>query len=394
MDKNVIKQQINKFSMLQGVFFGTLCSYSAFIVYYLISQGYSGSMVGTVMAASALMRMLGDIFFGFLSDRIKSIKKVFIGSMILLIGIIILFRVSSNIYIVSILIVLIGFVLLPQSSLIDSWIMSTSEQLAKSYGMMRLFGSIGYALVAWGLGKSIDTFGWDIMFIGIGAFALVTIILAINIPENYHYSKTSNKNKSNPKKLFRNEEYICLVIITLLVMIPHSMVKVFIPVILENVGGNPSHQGFISFIIAISEVPIFYFMKYIIGKYKTNILILMAILSCALRIVLLMISTSLTSIIWVNILAAITFPLVLSVVRYRINIIAPVGLKTTAQAIATALVFGLSNMLSSIIGGIIIDGFGIKVLFYVSLGISIFVIIIVTSKSIIEYRNKAQYINN
>jgi len=385
MDNKGAKKQISKFGMLQGVFFSTHCSYSAFIVYYLISQGYSGSLVGTVMAVSALMRILGEMFFGYLCDRIKSIKKVFIGSMLLLMFIIILFRISSNVYIISTLIVLIGFVLLPQSSLIDSWIMGTSEQLAKSYGMMRLFGSIGYALVAWGLGKSIDTFGWNIMFICIGVFALITIILAINIPENYHCSKRLNKNKSNRKRLFRNAQYIYLVIITLLVMIPHSMVKVFIPVIIENAGGNPSHQGFIAFIIAIAEVPIFYFMKYILGKYKTNILILIAILSCALRIVLLMISTSITSIIWVNILAAITFPLILSVVRYRINLIAPDGSKTTAQAIATAVVFGLSSMLSSVIGGIVIDGFGIKALYYLSLGISIFVIIIVVSKSIIEF---------
>ena len=139
---------MKQFSLLQAFFFSAWAAFAGFNVYYLREAGFSNTEIGFAMSVMMGMGVLGQTFWGYVCDRFRSVKRVFIFCMVLLATTIALYPFNASIVTVTLSMGLIGFLWMPQQSIIDSWIFASSKELGRNYGFMRAWGSLGYALVA------------------------------------------------------------------------------------------------------------------------------------------------------------------------------------------------------------------------------------------------------
>lgn len=383
---------IAEFSFLQFFFWSSWAVYGAYLVYYLSDLGYSNMRIGTLMSLRTFMGLIAPPIVGYLCDRLENRKIVFIISMSLM-GLIITPLTFYGDFMLAVSIGVVGFLWEPQQSILDSWILETSAHTAHNYGFMRAWGSIGFAIIVTVFGQVIEQFGWKLHFLSYGLIIFIVVIIAVNIKDN-SYSELQQKEEKveiiedanmeiedlklaaaeetgaelddkNIMRLFKNPDYIFILFITLLIFIPNQMIFVYLAPIIKSVGGDSTDLGYMFFFNALSEAPIFFAAKYFLEKYKTNSLLLFSAFFYLIRFIVAAAATSPVYFLFFGMLQSLSFGVFLVTVRYYVKLVAPAALKTTAQSIAMMSAFGAAGIIGSLLGGYLIDNFGMAVMFNV-----------------------------
>ncbi|CCU80994.1 hypothetical protein HSACCH_02493 [Halanaerobium saccharolyticum subsp. saccharolyticum DSM 6643] len=383
---------IAEFSFLQFFFWSSWAVYGAYLVYYLSDLGYSNMRIGTLMSLRTFMGLIAPPIVGYICDRLENRKMVFIISMSLM-GLVITPLTFYGDLMLAVSIGIVGFLWEPQQSVLDSWILETSAHTAHNYGFMRAWGSIGFAIIVTVFGQVIDKFGWRVHFLSYGVIIFILVIIALNIKDN-SYSELQQKeydlegieakdiktedlklaaveeieselDDKNIMRLFKNPDYIFILFITLMIFIPNQMIFVYLAPIIKSVGGDSTDLGYMFFFNALSEAPIFFAAKYFLEKYKTNSLLLFSAFFYLIRFIVAAVATSPVYFLFFGMLQSLSFGVFLVTVRYYVKLVAPAALKTTAQSIAMMSAFGAAGIIGSLLGGYLIDNFGMAVMFKV-----------------------------
>lgn len=388
LKNNNSNKLIMKFSLLQFFFWSTWAIYGSYLVYYLTDLGYSNMRIGALMSLRTFTGLIGPPIIGYLCDKIENRKWIFILAMFLM-SIFITPFVFHGELMLALAIGVVGFLWEPQQSVLDSWILETSSYTAENYGFIRAWGSLGFASVVVVFGQIIEKFGWRIHFFSYGIISAVAIIIAFKIKDNsYHKldeteknieiksSKVENKKPNitagdkNIMRLFKNSNYVFILFITILIFIPSQMVFIYLAPIIKAVGGNSADLGYVYFFNALSEAPIFFAAKYFLEKYKINSLLLFSAFFYLLRFIIAAAADSPVYFLFFGMLQSLSFGVFLVAVRYYIKLTAPAALKTTAQSIALMSAFGIAGIIGSLLGGYLIDNFGIPLMFKVVIVLS------------------------
>jgi oligosaccharide:H+ symporter len=332
------------------------------------------------------MGIVGQPFMGYLCDLKETNKYIFIISFLILFLLIVPFPFYNSFLLVTVVMGMIGFIWSPQQSILDSWIMESSPELANNYGFMRAWGSIGFALTVIVTGRLIEEFSWNIIFLGFGLFSLFTLGAALlsedkkkrdsDFTINQITSLTGGENSRNPLRLLKNLDFLFLLVISFLMFIPNQLIFTFLPTIIEHLGGSPSYQGYVQFFTALSEAPILFLAALFLKRYKPKPLLLVSAIFYLIRMVLVARATGPTYLLYFGLLQSLSFAIFLPTARFYVNLIIPDGLKTTAQTLLTTICFGLGGIIASLFGGFLIDVYGLKVVFNICILFSFSVVVL------------------
>ncbi|MFW5992452.1 MAG: MFS transporter [Halanaerobiaceae bacterium] len=402
----MLKIQRMKFSLLQLFLYGAHATFGAYVVYFLTDKGYTNTQIGLIMSVNTLMELLGQPVMGYISDLKESNKLVFISAMAILIIVILPFQLYTfSLVLVAMGMGMFGFLWAPQASILDSWILESPPRIADNYGFIRAFGSIGFALTVVAMGKLTSIYNWNVVFYGFAILAGFCIMVAFYTRDrqvagtakgqgqsasDYEESATTpdreniEANRRRPYILFKNREFVFLLIISVCMFLPSRAVFIYLPTILKSLGGNQSNQGFVLFFTAVSEIPVFIFAKYFLRRYKTRPLLLIAAVFYLLRLIVVIIASSPGYIIIYGALQSLSFAVFLPTARYYVNIVAPDGLKTTAQTLLTMFSFGVGGIIASMLGGLLIDNYGLHTLYYTGMAINITAIVLLIISLVLD----------
>lgn len=357
---------MGNFSILQFFFWSSWAIYGAYAVYYFTDIGLSNMEIGTIMSLRTFMGIIGPPVLGYICDKFKTRKKVFMLALIS-VGIMVVPFPLYNKILILIFSALIEFLWSPQQSILDSWIIETSPSMAENYGLMRGWGSIGFAIFVTISGSIIEKWGWTVHFLNYGIFILLAILAASFIKDksydNISELRSNDKSEQHPLKLLKNQKYVLLLIITIFLFIPIQIIFIYLAPIIRATGGTARHLGYALFFNAISEAPIFFIGKHILNRFKVKTLFLISSIFYLIRIIIAASVTNPVFFIFFGMFQSLSFGIYLISVRHYVNKIAPETLKTTAQSIVLMVAFGLSGIISSLLGGYLIDNFGMKVMF-------------------------------
>ncbi|MFW6264856.1 MAG: MFS transporter [Bacillota bacterium] len=388
------KKQLMKFSTLQWFFWSSWATYGAYLVYYLSDIGYSNIEIGTIMSVRTILGLLGEPILGYLSDLYKTNKKIFILGM-LAIAVAVLPFPYYNWWLILISTGIVGFFWAPQQSILDSWILKSSDKLADNYGFMRAWGSVGFAIVVIIFGKALDIFGWGILFTSHAVILIITAVIAyfisdVNLEDVKLEKEEKNLDKGklasltvkeevkvNPLVLFKDPEYNIILLSSIFVFIPNSIIFIYLPNFIREVGGTTTLLGVVLFLNALSEAPIFFVGKKLIKRFKAIPLLLIASIFYLLRVIIVYEAVSQINFLVFGALQSLSFSVLLITARFHINHIAADSLKTTAQSIFTMAMFGIGGIIASLFGGYIMDVYGMTVLYLLSVAISMIGILLI-----------------
>ncbi|HBP37805.1 MAG TPA: hypothetical protein DD640_03530, partial [Clostridiales bacterium] len=273
---------------LQFFAYATISCLNPYIAVILTDRGLDNTRIGLVLTANALMSIVAQPFWGMVSDRIHSIKKVFI---ICLAGSSLIFLLMPLIYSLPALLVIfpaIIFFTSPMVPLMDTWTyQAMKNQLGQSYGQVRYWGSAGYAVVIVLVGRVVSLTSIHATSIAFALTGLVSILISLNLPPlpmETSLNILARKDKPNPGGLFRNYHYLTFILTLGLLYIAVLPMFGFLPRLMMAVGGTQEMYSWVMALSAIVEIPVFICARHLLARFRPATLVIAAMLFFVVRL--------------------------------------------------------------------------------------------------------------
>ena len=237
----------------------------------------------------------------------------------------------------------------PLLPIIENINTSLNQNFYKSYGKLRISGSIAFCLGVFLIGFLLDELGTNSfpkIYIFFSLFFLISIFL---IPNNEERKK--RKSKSNITKLLKNKKFLIVIITCGLVLASHAMYYSFAAIYWRSLKFNLFQIGFLWFCGVFSEIIFFL----IIDKIKIRNIFFQAIIFAgiisSLRWSLTYFVTNFFLLIVIQSLHAFTFGLCHYLVIYYIYTSISENNKLVAISLYHALSSGIMMTILTIFAG-------------------------------------------
>ncbi len=355
-------------------FFGYLAmgAFIAVLPVYLADIGKTPGELSFIISASSCFSLVVGPLAGYLCDSTK--HPLFIsGILMVYMGLFsVLFALCSETWIL--------FFLQGATMSFYSATMPVSEQLAGTspyrYGVLRIWGTIGYAIGAQAAGIVVQYFSPLALFVFVAVAALLTTLSYVWI------GKSAAKTTPNaiqsvseaPKltSLSKNPHFLLYLLISFLVMGGSNVNSIYLPLLLDDFGVPTSVVGTALSVGTLVELPLILFSNKFMDRFSSKALLMVDTGIFTLQYLLYALTDSpLIAIVTLVLLKAISTTLLamlsLKVVRNLVNpAIATVGLSVVNACT------GLGTILLQNAGGAIADRFPIQTLYLLMTGMSLF----------------------
>lgn len=349
---------------MQSFYWIGFCVMFAYIGPYILSLGCTNTQLGLIISLNSIASVIGQPIYGFIADKIGSVKKVMLTSFI--VGVILslgFFVIGDNYIGLLILTTIVAFDVQAVYPIIDSWtVINERKDPRTSYSFTRPFGSLAYAICAGVIGGFLAAYGYHWIFIIFIATMILCAICAIP-PRDTQPEAEEKLTLASIKALFQNKVYIEFVIISTLLYIAYKSTTGFLPVLMDNVGGTTAQLGYAWSILGFSEIPMFAFTGVLLKKFKDSHLLAFSILMFIPRTLVPSLCSTPEGIIASTLLHGLAYGIFLPASVSFIARVVDDKLSNTAQTFAVAMYAGVGISVSGIVGGMIADAYSIVTLY-------------------------------
>lgn len=339
------------FSSFYFLYYGTTAFSMIYLPILLKNKSLHPGEIGTLLSIAPIVSLFAQPFWGWLSDSIGGVKKIALLCMAGLtfgLGILILSDSSLGLYMSLIIFMFFSCSVVP---LTDSWNMTLSAQHGYTFGSLRVWGSLGFAVVA-------PMMGWMALEFGtIGLYGLfsASILLAMAVLLPIADEKRQNPGKVDLLVQLRalKRPAIWMILLPLFVLgTAGRAVDSFISIYMTQSGLSELFVGLSWTLAALSEIPFFYFVSRWIEK-KGPILILAAATAVyAVRWFLLFMFSGSGIFLAVQLLQGGSYALMYVGAMTYLRSQFPENLRTTAQMMTSVWLFSLPGIFGNGLGGI------------------------------------------
>ena len=360
-----------KYGLMDGLFYAWCAVFSGFITSYFLACGLTASALSRMLAVYMITCFAGALFWGRICDRLKTNRKVFIGSFltVVIIAAVITWLAPMNISAAVMLYPVMGFMLSSLGSNLDAWMLRSFHKDGSLYGKARAIGSLGYSLSALLAGMVINTFGYgmiQVLQIAAGALTLLAAVLIHEIP--FENEKKKEQNSGSLNLLTKSPLYMILIVLLFLGGLAVSPVNNMKTVFIQNAGGDVSMLGLDSFIgVTLQAVLIFISGRFTRIPVKVRLLIMSAALFADMLLVYN--ATTPLMIMMGSIFWNISFSVMLPTQREVVEKYVDPSVRNIAHNIADAAYNNFSAVIALSCSGMMIDHFGIRSIALLGAGI-------------------------
>ncbi len=348
---------------LSGSYYATQAVLLPYLPLYFMQKGYTPSQIGLLMTIGPFVAMFAQPMWGYISDRFHTVKKI----ILLLWSLTILSSIGlfyAESYPVSFLfMLLLYFFMMPSSPLMDSIVISSTLRAGVSYGSVRLWGSVGFTVVAVLSGFVLGWIG-GVSHLQYMYWALWVIHLAILIflrDEPHSGQRITFKTLGS---IAVNGPFLLFLLMMFLVTIPHRMHDSLFVLYLTDLGGTEAMGGWAWALAAISEVPVFALLgRYMHRFHELALLGVVSVLYMGRWLLYALIDDPWLLVV-LQVLQGITFAVFWTVaVQYAVRLVPP-ELRSTGQSLLSAVFLGLAGITGGYAGGWVKEAWGGAEMYY------------------------------
>lgn len=369
-DAVVNPSMLRMLKVFNFVVYGAIAIYSTFFALYLKNLGVSNVQIGLLVAGGPLVGLVANPFWAYWADRLRNNKRILI---ICLIGNFVcmqfVFMTQSYVVIYSLMLFFFAFQT-PLFTQSNSLILNVIEGTKHKFGEFRVWGSLGWAIIAVAAGPVIGWLGIARLWIVFDAMLLLAIAFTLMMPsgnERQLKDKFSNKGYT---KVFGNKYFLMFVFLGVLISIPNSINMTFLGIYIHDLGGSESLVGWSAFATAILEVPVFLLLdKYLKKNSRTMLgwLILICLLF-SVRWLLMSLAASAYQVIFVQLLHSVTFGGYYYIGTQLTSHLIPAEYRSSGQAVYGLTWGGISGIAAGVLGGWMFENLGASVLYSLCFG--------------------------
>lgn len=340
-----------------------MAAFSSVLSVYLTGEGKSATEMSFIVSAAGLFSFAMVPAVGYLCDRLGRPRQI---SAVLLAGMGILAVVFSFCRQVWALFLLNGLIM----SFLNS-IMPVSEQLASAskfrYGVLRVWGTLGYAAGAQAAGLAFQSFPPIVLF----SLVFVSCLLAsagFLGAEDSPLPEAPSEDGESPEKaklssFLGNRYFLLYLVISFLCAGCSGANMTYAPMLLNEMGLPTGIVGTVLFFSTLVEIPIILFSNKFMDRFSGKSLLVLTFVIFIVQYLFYGLSGS----VWVVVAAMVLLKAIASTLMMMIvlkmvrNIVSP-GLTTTGLSVVNSI-NSLGTIAIQNLGGVVTDYAGLHVLY-------------------------------
>jgi PPP family 3-phenylpropionic acid transporter len=256
-----------------------------------------------------------------------------------------------------------GMFFSPIISFLEAFTMDILGKEKKSYGRIRVWGSISFIVSVLALGKIIDLYSVEIIVVLILAGSLILSVISTQIPGIQIAKK---KRLSRGAKSLMDRHVLVFLFCAFMMLVSHGAYYGFFSIHLENLGFGSTFIGLTWALASAAEILVMLRSDQIFNRFSIKAVLIFSFMVAALRWFILFFVQSATAILLSQVLHAITYGTFHIASILYIDRLAPDKAKTLGQAVNNATSYGLGLMVGFFLNGYLYEITGSFALFMIS----------------------------
>jgi PPP family 3-phenylpropionic acid transporter len=342
--------------------FAAVGIYYTFLNVYFRDTGLSGTQIGLLNMAAAIVGVVSSLAWGYLGDRTGKPRFIIAGGAAGALLAAQFIPYMSGFWPLLLMICLSSLMNSAPMTLVDSTTLVLLGAHREDYGRYRLGGSIGYILMTLAAGFILQGTGLRVMFPLYGAVMAAFALAALWLPPAaVHLEQPSIKQIGG---MVRRPAWLLFVTCIFLAWISYNATIMYLGVSLKAMGASDSLIGIATIISAVVEMPFMFFSRGFLQRFGPVRLLVAAMALMVVRYFLLSQMPSPGWAIAINVLNGPAFVFFWNSAVTYANKMAPPHLAGTAQGLFSATT-SLGSVVSSLLAGWLFDVVGPKGIFLV-----------------------------
>lgn len=358
---------------------------SSFASVFLLARGYSSSQIGVTLAAANILAVVLQPMVADLADRVKRLSLIGITEILTImmmavtVGLFIFDGRTAALCTTFVLLIAWHTVLHP---LFNSLTFKLEEcGVAINFGVARSMGSLAYSALVAVLGTLVEERGILVLPITGEIILAMLLISLIFTKKSYDQARQINEKKVpaaaekpngkdeesiNLWQFIKNNKPFFLVNLGVIgLYFSNSILNNYMMQIVASVGGSSQDMGWILSLMAFLEIPTMICFNFLRKKFSCQLLIKTAAVGFTAKIGICYLAGSVAMIFVAQVFQLVSFALFLPAMVHFIDEVMRKGEAVKGQALFTTMIT-ITTVFSSLIGGMIIDASGAKMLTMVS----------------------------
>ncbi len=345
------------------LFFAGVAPLFSFLVLYYTGQGLSGSEIGVLMGIGPLIGIVAGPLWGGLADSIRRHRLVL--SIAMLGNVLAIFcypfaHTFLAFFALAVLQAIFGGPIIP---LVDHATISMLGDQKEQYGRIRMGGTVGYLLAALSMGAIVTLYG----LLWIFWFYCAVLLIALLAAQRMQFSQKPSEGSftGGVRELLSDRKWILFLIIVFVAGSGSATINSYFFLYLEKIGTSDLWKGLALAIATIAELPALFFANRFLKKFKSRGLLTLGLVGTAVRSLLLGVIGVPWMALTVQLMQAVTFPILLVAGVSYADENAPAGMGATAQGIFNSAFMGFGFAAGGFFGGVLIDYVGVQHMYLV-----------------------------
>lgn len=324
---------------------------------FLRERGMSGTEIGTIVSIGTVMTVLFQPVWGMICDRYQAQRMLLVVTLLLASVFAAVYPFAHSYWLFFLLFA--GMAAFHSSGvpIIDSISLSYVQRHGGDYGSLRLWGAIGFAVASWGAGKLSEMVSLSsIFYIYAGAY-VVCVLISLALPQESN--RMGVNLTAGLKKLFRIPRFMMFLFGTFLIFGTIQANNSYFGIFFTAIGGTVAGVGLSFLIAAGSEAPVMRFAGRLVARFGLIPMLATAGAISAARWLYYGMAPTPGWVMVLLFVQGLSVGLYLPAAAQFVRDTAPEEIRVTALGIYTAVGNGLGTMAGSVVGGILLDQYGI-----------------------------------
>jgi PPP family 3-phenylpropionic acid transporter len=385
---------------LKAAFFTYFAANAAIFPYFALYYkeiGLSSQQIGLLGGIAPLVMLLAAPLWGGLADALQQHRRLLLLAVSGTIATISLFPFLDGMLLLLPVVIAYAFFNAPIMPMVDNAVLTVLADQRDQYGKQRMWGAVGWGIVATATGALVERTSLRWAFFGAGLLMLSHLAVVSRLPIGAAPATTvlapatkregvklgappiEASYRQQLRQLLANPAWLVFLTAIFINGIGMSFTNNFLFLYLQQLQGGETLMGLAVLMASLSELPAFFFADHLLQRWGARGLLSAALLAQAMR----MAGYALMPTAWwslpINLLHGLTFSAMwVAAVSYA-RAHAPVGLGATAQSVLSAVSMGLAGVVGGLLGGALFASIGAPAMFGLAsltmlLGVGLFVV--------------------
>ncbi len=327
-----------------------------FIALYYAQNGLSASQIGLLAGLLPLVTLVSAPLWGGLADALGRHHALLLvaigGSMAAVLG---LSQATSLRWLIP-LVMVNAFSLAPVIPLIDNTVLTMLGERRSLYGRQRLWGAVGWGVVAPVAGWLIDRTGMSAAFGGYVILLFGCLLAVAGLPVGR--VSIGGSYWRGVRRLLGNWQWVVFLASIFIGGLVMSIEMSFLFLYMDRLGASKTLMGLSLAVSTVSELPVWFFANRLITRLGTRKVLVLSLLACAAQGFGYSLMTNPLVVLPIQLLHGLAFSASWAAGVAYSGEIAPEGMGATAQGVFSGVSFGLRSALGAFLGGMLFDTLG------------------------------------